>query len=261
MDIDQFKEKIKQKSQNLYIDIEDKDSKKKIKYSVQNDVTLWRAQSLFSKEPITIKWIKSFSKDSIFFDIGANVGMYSIYSASINNNRVFSFEPESNNFQILMENIVLNNLNNNILPYPIGISNETELTSLHLGKYTKGGSHHMVKESLDHNLKEKLSNFKQGIFSTTVNDLIQRWNFPIPNYLKIDVDGIEYKIIEESDIILKDQQLYSILIEINSNREEDLRIIKKLQSYGFSYDKSQVDLAIRKSGPHQGYAEYLFYKN
>ena len=112
-----------------------------------------------------------------------------------------------------------------------------------------------------HNLKEKLSNFKQGIFSTTVNDLIQRWNFPIPNYLKIDVDGIEYKIIEESDIILKDQQLYSILIEINSNREEDLRIIKKLQSYGFSYDKSQVDLANRKSGPHQGYAEYLFYKN
>ena len=52
----------------------------------------------------------------------------------------------------------------------------------------------------------------------------------------------------------------SILIEINSNRKEDLNIIKTLSKFDFKYDKSQVDLATRKSGPHKGYAEYLFYR-
>ena len=44
----------------------------------------------------------------------------------------------------------------------------------------------------------------------------------IKYYLKVDVDGIEYKIIEESDLLLKNKNLKSILIEINSNRKEDL---------------------------------------
>jgi len=260
MDFSEFKKKIAEKSQNLHVNIEDKETNKIIKYSIQNKTTLWRAQSLFTKEPITISWIRSFDSDSVFFDIGANVGMYSVFCASINNNKIYSFEPESNNFQILMENIVLNNLNENIKPFPIGISNETELTSLHLSSYEKGGSHHMVKEALDHNLEKKNSKLEQGIFSTTINDLIQKWNLPMPNYLKIDVDGIEYKIIEQSDIVLRDKNLKSILIEINSNRKEDLEIIKKLESFDFVYEKSQVDLARRKTGNHKGYAEYLFYR-
>ena len=260
MNFTEFKKKISEKSQNLHVTIEDKESKNAIKYSIHNETTLWRAQSLFTKEPITISWIRSFDDNSVFYDIGANVGMYSVFCAAINKNKVYSFEPESSNFQVLMENILLNNLNKHISPFPIGISNETELTSLYLSSYEKGGSHHMLKESLDHNLEKKNSNFKQGIFSTTINDLIQKWNFPIPNYLKIDVDGIEYKIIEESDIVLKDKNLKSILIEINSNRKEDLDIIKKLKNYNFIYDKSQVDLATRKSGNHKGYAEYLFHR-
>ena len=260
MNFDEFKKKITEKSQNLHVTIEDKESKNAIKYSIHNDTTLWRSQSLFTKEPITINWIRSFDKSSIFYDIGANVGMYSIFCASINKNKVYSFEPESNNFQVLMENILLNNLSKNIKPFPIGISNETELTSLYLSSHEKGGSHHMLKESLNHNLEKKKSNLEQGIFSTTINDLIKKWNLPIPNYLKIDVDGIEYKIIEKSDIVLKNKSLKSILIEINSNRKEDLEIVKRLESYNFIYDKSQVDLAIRKSGNHIGYAEYLFYR-
>ena len=75
----------------------------------------------------------------------------------------------------------------------------------------------MVGESLDHNLKIKKTKFKQGIFSTTLDDLISRWKLPIPNYLKIDVDGIEFKIIEKSKKLLKNNNLHSVLIEINPN--------------------------------------------
>ena len=141
---------------------------------------------------------RSFAKNSVFYDVGANIGIYSIFAGYVSDVKVYSFEPESNNFQILMENILANNLGSKINPYPIGISNVSGLTTLHLNKFEKGSSHHMVGESLDHNLNKKEVKLTQGIFSSTLDDLNKIWKLPKPNYLKIDVDGIEYKIIEKS---------------------------------------------------------------
>ena len=148
---------------------------------------------------------KLLKKNSTFFDVGANVGMYSIFAAIISKANVYSFEPESNNFQTLMANIVLNNLIEKINCYPIGLSNETSLTTLYLNSFKAGGAHHIVGESLDHNLQQRESILKQGIFSTTIDSLISEWKLPAPNYLKIDVDGIEYKIIEKSKNLLQNK--------------------------------------------------------
>ena len=240
--------------------VDDKESFSKIKFSVSNETTLKRAQTLFTKEPITIQWIRSFKKDSIFFDIGANVGVYTLFAAIVSKTQVFAFEPESSNYHTLMENIILNNLIDKISAYPIGLSNKTEITSLFIDSFSIGGSHHMVGESLDHNLQVKKTKFKQGIFSTTLDELFSRWKFPIPNYLKIDVDGIEYKIIEKSKKLLQNNNLHSVLIEINPNRSKDRKIIKILLDHEFKFDKNQVMLSTRKTGVHKGYAEYLFFR-
>ena len=241
--------------------VDDKESFSKIKFSVSNETTLKRAQTLFTKEPITIQWIRSFKKDSIFFDIGANVGVYTLFAAIVSKTQVFAFEPESSNYYTLMENIILNNLIDKISAYPIGLSNKTEITSLFIDSFSRGGSHHMIGESLDHNLQVKKTKFKQGIFSTTLDELFSRWKFPIPNYLKIDVDGIEYKIIEKSKKLLQNNNLHSVLIEINPNRSKDRKIIKILLDHEFKFDKNQVMLSTRKTGVHKGYAEYLFFRN
>ena len=127
-------------------------------------MTFFRAKSLFSKEPITIEWIRSFENNSIFYDVGANVGMYSIFAAIVSHSKVFSFEPEANNFQTLMENIILNNLSGKIIPYPIGISDETSFTTLHMNIFDKGSSHHTVGDSLDHNLNEIKTKYKTRDF-------------------------------------------------------------------------------------------------
>ena len=94
--------------------------------------------------------------------------MYSIFAGYVSDVKVYSFEPESNNFQVLMENILLNNLVSKISPYPIGISNLSGLTTLYLSNFKKGSSHHVVGESLDHNLNKKEAKLKQGIFSSTL---------------------------------------------------------------------------------------------
>ena len=113
---------------------------------------------------------------------------------------------------------------------------------------------------MDNLWNKKEAKLKQGIFSSTLDDLNKIWKLPKPNYLKIDVDGIEYKIIEKSHSLLQSKELQSVLIEINPNRDQDKQIINTLESFDFYYDQKQVDKAKRKSGAHLGYAEYLFYK-
>ena len=114
---------------------------------------------------------------------------------------------------------------------------------------------------MDHSsLKPIASKYKQGIFSTTLDDLCSMWKIETPTYIKIDVDGIESKIISKSINVLSSKLLKSVLIEINENRDEDKQIIKTMKSLKFQYDYSQVNDARRKSGPHEGYAEYLFYR-
>ena len=161
-----------------------------------------------------------------------------------------------------MQNIISNNLNDNILPYQIGISDKTEITKLNLNNFTAGSSHHTVGENaLNHaDLTEINSKYRQGLFSSTLDDLCFKWGLPLPAYIKIDVDGIENKIISKSKKVLSSSVLKSVLIEINENRIEDKNIIKTMKEFKFKYDLNQVENSKRKSGPHKGYAEYLFYR-
>jgi len=261
MEEHQFNEKLNIKSEELLVSIADKKSNKTLKFVIANKKTLWRAKTLYKKEPVTIDWIRKFKKGDILFDVGANVGMYTIFAAVVSEAKVFCFEPESSNFFILNKNIQSNNLNKQVKAYLVGISNKSCFTKLHLGENKTGGSHHNVGENaLDHNLEQRDSYFEQGIFTISLNELCDKWNFQIPNHLKIDVDGIESKIIEESDILLSSKKLQTILIEINPNRDEDKLIIEKLKKYNFKFDDSQVQQATRKDGLHKGYAEFVFYR-
>lgn len=257
-----LKKKIEEKNQSIIATIKDPITKDSIKFNIVNETTLFRAKTLYTKEPVTIDWIRGFEKDSIFFDIGANVGVYTLFSALISSSKVYSFEPEANNFQLLMQNIITNNLQDLITPFQLGLSDKTELTNLNMNFFSAGMSHHTVGQTaLDHsNLQPINSKIRQGIFSTTLDEICFKWGLPIPTYIKIDVDGIEHKIISKSTQVLSSSIVKSLLIEINENREEDKEIIKIITDLNFKYDKSQVNKAKRKTGAHKGYAEYLFYK-
>ena len=63
-------------------------------------------------------------KNSFLMDVGANIGLYSIYAAKKNIKGVLSIEPESQNFAILNKNIYLNNLSNKITTLNIGFSDK-----------------------------------------------------------------------------------------------------------------------------------------
>lgn len=101
--------------QNSYTEVEV--SGKKVNFFTPNYYTQLRVNTLFSKEPKTLDWIDNFQKDKniIFWDIGANIGLYSIYSAIKHKNiSVVCFEPSFNNLPILSRNLYINNLSGKV---------------------------------------------------------------------------------------------------------------------------------------------------
>ena len=87
---DELKNRINQKQQKLTINLKDSEFGEELIYNIKNSTSLLRAQTLFTKEPVIISWIRKFIKDRIFFDIGANVGIYSIYAEKISKVKVYS---------------------------------------------------------------------------------------------------------------------------------------------------------------------------
>ena len=86
-----------------------------------------RINTFFTKEPETLAWIDNFEGDNkiTFWDIGANIGIYSIYAAlSHKNIQIISFEPSTSNLRVLSQNISKNNLSQKINICQFALTNQ-----------------------------------------------------------------------------------------------------------------------------------------
>ena len=79
-------------------------------FSTPNALNKFRADTFSSKEPETLEWLDNIPENSVVWDIGANVGLYSCYAAKARSCRVFAFEPSVFNLEFLARNIYLNKL-------------------------------------------------------------------------------------------------------------------------------------------------------
>ena len=114
---------LSQKQRCLPCTIETIDARdKQIKFYCLNDMTVGRARTLFIKEPETIEWIDTFEEGDVLWDIGANVGVYSLYAAIIKKADVLSFEPSASNYFILNKNIEINDLSEKVRAFCIAFS-------------------------------------------------------------------------------------------------------------------------------------------
>lgn len=207
---------------------------KELTFFCPNALALWRAQTLFSKEPDTIEWINGFEPNNVFYDVGANVGVYSLYSAATKPLTVYAFEPESQNYALLNRNIYLNHLQECIQAYNFAISETAKIDHLYLAEFNAGGALNNFGEEINYKKEKFQSAYKQGVASFTLDTLIAQFRLPIPNYLKIDVDGLEANIIAGADHLLSQKPLKSVLIELNTELDTDLALIDVIKNKGFT---------------------------
>ena len=231
---------------------------KKMVFATPSMFTLWRVQTIREKEPWTLEWISSFKPGEILLDCGANVGMYTIWAAVTRACPVYAFEPEAQNYAVLNRNIQLNGVASLVRAYCMGLSDATGLSVLNMADMRVGGSNHSVGEALDFEHKPLATNFVQGCYAAKVDELVARGDIPVPNHIKIDVDGFEPKVVAGARETLRDPAVKSLLIEINQNLADHMSMVGELNALGFAHEGSQVARAERKSGTFKGVAEYVF---
>lgn len=198
---------------------------------------LFRANTVLSKETDTIQWIDSFTDEGVFWDIGANAGVYSLYAGVSKRVRVLSFEPSAANFYVLSKNIQLNRLHEQITAYCIALSGETKLGVLNLSSPSMGAAVSQFGQ-----LGEMSPYWEgyseaafQGMVGFSIDDFIRQFNPPFPNYIKIDVDGLELSILKGAQATLCDHRLRSLVVELGiSDKEAYAEALAFLKDVGFS---------------------------
>lgn len=229
-----------------------------LKFTTPNRVAKWRVESLLTKEPETIAWINCFKAGDIFFDVGANVGMYTIYAAAVSKALVYAFEPESQNYSLLNENIYLNGLYSRVRAFPIAIANQSGIDVLNLSSWGPAGSCHSAGDAIAFNGERFSPKFVQGTYTLPV-DYFSKILSSGPNvHIKIDVDGIEHLVIEGAKNSLRERVVKSVLVEINHNLSDHIDIVRTLLRCGYVFDPSQVEESLRRDGPFAGVANYVF---
>jgi FkbM family methyltransferase len=221
-----------------------------LKFVDTNRLSKKRVDGLFKKEPTTILWMDQFTPGDVMFDVGGNVGMYSVYAGKISGARVFAFEPESQNYGELNRNIFLNELNGRVTAYNLAISNKFEISTLFLSHFCPGYSHHDFGENrwesdkqLGTLLVKRDERLEQGCTSVVIDDVIAQGFFPQPQHIKVDVDGFEWKVVDGARKTLQSPELKTVLIETDNGIRESVEIIDVMTSMGwkFSYDQMRVN--------------------
>jgi FkbM family methyltransferase len=197
-------------------------------------ILIWRAQSLFSKEADTIAWIDEFDEGSVFWDIGANVGVYSLYAAVKRHANVLSFEPAAGNFYVLTQNIHLNGLDGRVATYCIALSNITELGMINLSSVMIGSAVHQFGKAGERSpyAERGIPLAMHGALGFSVDRFIEQFAPSFPNYIKIDVDGRELAILTGASRTLSDVRLKSVMVELSDTYREIDRAVKVLEQAG-----------------------------
>ncbi|MEK9627560.1 MAG: FkbM family methyltransferase [Nitrospinota bacterium] len=181
---------------------------------------IYRAETFFTKEPETLEWIDDFEENAVFWDIGANIGIYSLYAGLKKRIEVLAFEPAAPNFYLLNRNIEINQLENKITSFGIAFNDVTQLDHFFMSNTEIGSALHSFSKATDWKGQSFSPKFKQGMIGFTIDEFIKRFDPKFPTYIKIDVDGIEKQIVEGAVETLNDIRLKSILVELDESQPE-----------------------------------------
>ena len=203
----------------------------KIKFFVPNRAVNLRVKRFYSKEPGTLEWIDNFNNDNIiFWDIGSNIGLFSIY-ASIKHKKikVYSFEPSTSNLRVLSRNISINNLQEKIIinQFPLTLKHNT-YQILKETRFQEGCASNSFGEDFGFDGNKIYEKNSYKVFGNNINNLIENKILEIPDYIKIDVDGIEHLILEGADKYLNSDKIKSISVELNEDFIDQKTRVKKI---------------------------------
>ena len=226
-------------------------------FNIPNRHCQWRVETMYTKEPDTIEWIRSMPAGSVFYDVGANIGLYTVLAAK-QGLKTFAFEPEGQNFAVLIRNLAMNNLTNAVA-FPFSITDTQSISTLRLQSLQVGGSCHSYGSDLNYKREAKTWAYAQGSCGFSLDELVLQARMPQPDYIKVDVDGFEDKVLAGGVEVLKNVR--SVLVEMDSANADHMGWKARLEESGFRTDEAQISKARRSEGPFTGIGNIIFYRD
>ena len=165
------------------------------KMSLDNSLSVWRADTFWSKEPETIEWIKFFALTNdynckVLVDVGANVGIYTLYWCSLDPSlSAISVEPSQNNLNLLTENIFLNEFTKRVRIVNTPLASQNFSGFYEESDHRPGSSSFKFYPDADLN-PERGSAIRSLTLDSLFNESLGS------KILKIDVDGNEHTVLQ-----------------------------------------------------------------
>lgn len=196
-----------------------------------------RTRSVMS-EPWTVHWIENVVKPGeVFYDVGANVGGYSLLVAAIHKKeaQVYAFEPSFATFAALCRNIIHNGFDTCVTPIPAVLHRQVGHTVFKYRSVDSGAVRHAVgDQGLDtKDFKETKPVYQQTVMTVDLDTLVADYGLPVPTHIKLDVDGPELEIIEGARKTLADPRLRSVMVELDDKKDRQA-IVDALQDAGLT---------------------------
>jgi FkbM family methyltransferase len=169
-------------------------------------------REFFSREPETLTWIDGFAPGAVLWDIGANLGVYSLYAGRRGDIDVFAFEPAAASYAALCGNIAANGLGR-VRAYCTALAEVTQAGTLNLGETYPGSVYNAFEQAVDMNGAPLKVTRRQSVIGLAADDLVELLRLPLPNHIKLDVDSTEAAILRGAARVLRSAELASVLVE------------------------------------------------
>ena len=175
-----------------------------------------RARYFLRKEPGTIAWLRrSLRPSDVFLDIGANIGIFSIFAGRHIGPEgcVYACEPHLPTAAQLLQNVGANSLQDRVSVLSIAASGQDVYTPFNYKRWRQGASGSQL--AVDGGPKLERSVGTELKAALTIDSMVANGVIRPPNLIKVDTDGIEIPITRGMEKLLRsDQRPRGLLIEI-----------------------------------------------
>jgi FkbM family methyltransferase len=208
-----------------------------LRFSVESLPEYKRARKPSTANERLAAWIGSFGPTDVFFDIGANTGSLSLLAARMHHGRVpiFAFEPAFDNFAALVRNVLVNDLGRVITPIHVALFDQTGIRPLHRSRLGAGSALHAVGEALDYARRPFTPAAVEPVLAFRLDDLVRSFALPAPTRIKLDVDGMEDKVMAGAVDVLASTRcdVCTELVEAGPDDPHSREVIGFLRARGY----------------------------
>jgi FkbM family methyltransferase len=185
-----------------------------------------RGLSILTKQPATLEWIDAFQPNGVLWDVGANVGLYTLYAALRGDTKVVAFEPAAVNYFLLAANCEVNGFQDRVDCLLAGLGRAHAIERLEVSQFAPAQSFSFREKRVDYG-------GRQAALVLSIDELVEDYGLACPNYIKIDVPALTEAIIDGGRRTLSRPEVRSVHVEIAEGSKTGRLISRALTALGF----------------------------